>query len=525
MGRSAADDGGRPAKGDIGGGGEGRQAGALSNPGGARQAAAAGMGGAGADAQPQRRGRWADETPPCDRMQDDGGSAYADEDAGWNEEDMEDEDEFDGSNAWEDRPTEEDLKSRWLQACRAVRALEKMEKGDDEPSSALLAARNARDTAERAWRDMLTPKPVSLRLGYAQKKFDKAQRAVDKAMQELQQFEEDVDLRRGELREAVEAAERRRDTRQEELDALHQEAGDLAGGRGRTRDDGGGHRVSDMLAKELQALVELLEEGSEARGRANLLIAKVATVAARDEQSHYNIHTDGEDANEDEGADFQAVARRGRGPRRAEAEQAPSKGYTWDTNAHGRWSRQKGATGGGGCGAATNTANGNTGKGSTSADGSDMPRPGCAQEPSDGFPQPMAAAGARGRKNARGHDDVALNHPCWESHRGEDEVRDVSVEADGDDAARAAELKLEQDAAIAAAQKANATFGDEASMQIAGQLYARKVQQVVDRAKAAGVAPASDGKALIELTPHDLNEWVRSVLAPLEAEAAETKEL
>ncbi len=104
-------------------------------------------------------------------MQDGEESAYADEDAAWDgDEDMEDGEELDGPTGWDYRPTAEDLKSRWLQECRAVKALVKAEKGGDEASSALLAARNARDEAERRWRNMLTPKPVSLRMGYAQKK-------------------------------------------------------------------------------------------------------------------------------------------------------------------------------------------------------------------------------------------------------------------------------------------------------------------------------------------------------------------
>ncbi len=99
------------------------------------------------------------------------------------------------------------------------------------------------------------------------------------------------------------------------------------------------------------------------------------------------------------------------------------------------------------------------------------------------------------------------------------------MESGGDDAIRAAKLKQEQDAAMEAAREAKATFGDEASMHIAGQLYAHKAQLVVERAKAVGIEPTSGGKSLIELTPHEFNAWIQHTLAPAEGEAAETKEL
>ncbi len=216
----------------------------------------AGTGGAGIDGNQQhRRGRWADETPPCDRMQEDDDSAYADDDACWEEDADEGAEEYEASNAWEHQPSVEELKARWLHECRAVKTLEKVEKGTDAPSAALSAARGARDAAEQEWRDRLAPKPVSLRLGYAQRKLDKAQRALDKASQDLQQFEDEVKLRRDQLWEAVATAEGRRDTRQEELDALHREAGELAGDRDRAKSHNGVNKVSDMVAKDLQAIV------------------------------------------------------------------------------------------------------------------------------------------------------------------------------------------------------------------------------------------------------------------------------
>ncbi len=101
-----------------------------------------------------------------------------------------------------------------------------------------------------------------------------------------------------------------------------------------------------------------------------------------------------------------------------------------------------------------------------------------------------------------------------------------SVEGAGDDAARALKLKQEQDAVIQATGVARAKFGDEASMHIAGQLYARKVEAPKKRAKATGVAPAAGGKELIQLTLEELNAWIESILKPAEGrEDEETKKL
>ncbi len=111
--------------------------------------------GKGTAAAMPRRGRWADSCPPCDRMaQDDDNSEYADEDAYWEG------DEGEEGDGWGWQPTPEDLKSRWLQECRAVRALERAEWDCTETSAALLAARGARDRAEQRWKDARDPKQV-----------------------------------------------------------------------------------------------------------------------------------------------------------------------------------------------------------------------------------------------------------------------------------------------------------------------------------------------------------------------------
>ncbi len=446
---------------------------------------------------------------------------------------MDDAEDFDDDDACTGRPTAEDLRSRWLQECRAVKALEALERterGTLGPSSALVAARSARDDAERCWRELLTPKPVAVRMGYAQKKYDRAQRAVDKAYQELRDFDEEVERRRAELQEAAKRAEDRRDARQEALDDLHQEAGELASQR-KEHGSADGNRVRELVAKELQAFVESLEEGSDARGRANLLLAKVASVVDREEYQQYSICTDGEDAcGNDEGA-YQAVTRRARASQRPQVGQGQQRAVAWNANAQGRWNRHSVITVTNGFSELAEAAVPRAGSGGEHAGRADdtshvKPVEPSTQEAAGASAATAAVAtGGKGRKNPRDHSDDVPQPPSGKSHRGEDEEVVVSVDAAGDDAARAAKLKQEQDAAIAAAREVGATFGDDASVQIAGQLYAHKVQLLAERAKAAGIEPSCDGKPLIGLSPHDLNKWVQGVLAPAEANGKEGMDL
>ncbi len=456
-----------------------------------------------------RRPRWADDSPPCDHGDDmDDTSDYADRDAQWEQEEEDGDDGEDGY--WTSTPSPEDLRSRWQLECKAVKALERVEKPGGTPSSALQAARAARDRAEAEWRSALVPKPVSIRLGYAQRKLDKAQRAVERAEREIQCFEEEAQRRREELQHAVDAASRRRDGRQRELDDLHREAGRIAESgepRGYAVDasDARGCKFRDDVAEGLRALIEAIDEGSAARGMANLLLAKLASDDSGDSQCQsYNICTDGEDG--DGGAPFQVVTRRGRAAGGARPGQAEQGRATWTPGPSGRWNRQR----------------------SDANDGDEHDRPAAARS-CDATPTPTetdadaaaATAAAVPRAGATGRGTRSREgeqpQPPAKSHRGEDDPQMQSVEADGDDMRRALKLKEEQDAAIAAARDANASFGDQASMQIAGQLYAHKVDLVRQRAAAIGVEPMADGTPLIGLAPERLNAWVKEVLAPAEA--------
>ncbi len=500
--------------------------------------AAAVVGGSGGAA----RARWSDDEPPCDTAFGcgDEGSEYADADAVWEEDDAE-EDDNDLDDAWQRQPTSEDLRSRWMQEVRAVRALERVERDEPAPSSALLAARATRDRAEKDWRQSLEIRPVAIRMANVQRKADRAKRAVDKAAHDIDVFEEEMRCRRQALQEALDRAKDRYDGRLRQLDVLHREAGDLAAanaeGEYAARPAGGkAERLVNILTSEMQAIIELLDEGSEARGRANLILARVAAAeaeaSAESEHQHFSIYTDAEDASAGEG--YSTVAHRGRRGGARDTATATRRGPTWTPAANGRWNRFKPlddddddmcivegtgdvGTRGAGCDEPRGQVSAVAAKGTA---GKGMETQGQAG-PSDG---------RETRQRKGGHppsgDDGEVQQRPNKSHRGHDVATMPSVESAGDDAARALRLKQEQDAVIQATVAARASFGDEASMHIAGQLYAQKVEALKGRARATGIAPTVAGRELIQLSPEELNEWVEKTLMPAEGkEEEETKEL
>ncbi len=135
------------------------------------------------------RGRWADQTPPCDMANnDDDESMYADDDAAW--EDLE-EDERQAEVDGDEEPEPEHLRQLWEQEGKAVRLLE--QQGLPDTSPVLIAAREARDRSEENWRKAKKPQPLAVRMGWMQKKVDRAAKALERARLVYEAFEEEVD--------------------------------------------------------------------------------------------------------------------------------------------------------------------------------------------------------------------------------------------------------------------------------------------------------------------------------------------
>ncbi len=457
----------------------------------------------------------------------------------------------------------EDLRQAWLAECRAVKTLEAQ--GRHAGSAALAAAREARDEAEATWRSAVGPKPVSIRMGRAQQRLDKAAKALERARLDLEEYVEETDRKCAEYRRRIEAAEERYKLRAEQLDELHAEAGELASvaaGAGTGRKTEG--EVCGMVAAELQALAESLEEGSDAWGRVNLILAKVASTAGGGSPQQFDIG-DEEDSKGgcgmagrrcggrgDGGAALWAEDPSGRWNRRATAaERGTSAGASGDgwqfpkkpfrqpgKGGHAQRDSPTGAASSGGPAAPAGgvpTSQGDNVDGDCGVAGVEAA---LAPPPVGGVLAPVAGgnsavavgdnakgSGRTGKPRRRGDDEEA-NDPPHKSHRGEDEVVDASVELGGDDAARAQKLMQEQAVAMWAAKNAQSILGDETSRAIAGQLYAHKVQLVERRARDVGVDPkAEDGKSLVDLTPEEFTAWIQKVLEPAEKEASEAKEL
>ncbi len=509
----------------------------------------------------QRRPRWADDVPPCDRREEDDDDVYMDADALDADAEPEEE-EWDDDGQDELEATPEQLRQTWLAECRAVKALESQ--GRHSASAALAAARDARDEAEAAWRRAMGPTPVSVRMGRAQQRLDKAARALEKSRLDLVAFDEEMDKRRAALQQRIDEAEDRYWARSGQLDELHAEAGELAAGTAaahaaRRAGDG----ACDDVAADLQALAESLPEESEARCSVNLILAKLASVAGPSGPQRFDIADAGQGGRDGArmaeqpnggGADGNArwtedstgrwnrraaFALEGKGPCaddggwqcpkkpvRISGGKASSQGSNFTGAASSGWNAAPLDDGSGHLGGCTGGEQGEAPTTGLLGPSEVSGEPSQAAEAAAGAENdPASRNGARpGQGRKRGGDADACSHQ--KSHRGEDIVLETSVETGGDDAARAAQLQKEQEIAIWAARNAQAIFGDESSRAIAGQLYAHKVQAVVQRARELGVDPrAEDGRELLELAPEDFTKWVQAVLEPAEKGAAEAREL
>ncbi len=515
----------------------------------------------------QRRPRWADDEVPYDWGRGGGGGddeedEYMDIDAA--DADRAEDDEAagdEGDAAW---ASPEELRQAWLAECRAVKALEGQ--GRHGGSAALAAAKEARDAAEASWRKAVGPKPVSIRMARAQQRLDRAAKTLERARLDLEEFEEEADRKRDELRRRIDEAEERYWSRSGQLDELHAEAGELAtsaagANASRRADDA----VCGMVAAELQVLAESLDEGSETRGRVNLILAKMATAASGSAPQQFDIGDEGGGC----GGDGVAEQRGGKGGKGGAA--------LWAEDPSGRWNRRGAAAGRRECtdtdddgwqvprrpirqvgqkgrmqvqdsaGAASSgcgdtqggkpSAPTQRGGGADGGGGNAVVGGGQVPPPAEGGLAPVVS-GEHAAKNGddardggkpgkpRRREDGEEGNPHPKSHRGEDEIQESSVELGGDDAARAQKLMQEQAVAIWAARNAQSIFGDDTSRAIAGQLYAHKVQLVERRAHDVGVVPKTeDGKSLVDLAPEDFTAWVQKVLEPAEKEAKETKEL
>ncbi len=187
-----------------------------------------------------------------------------------------DEDDDDGAEA-EPEPTA--LRQRWQQEIVVVKQLARQGIKPDHP--AMVAACEARDEAEKKWREAKSPAPLATRLGWAQKKLDRAIGIQAETRLEMVELEKDFNAKWAVLQARMEEDSERVNKRRRQLQTVQEEAGGSATQRLR---GGGGEAVRkacDTLRHTVApALVELAEQlgtGTEAWATVNGLLSTLSS--------------------------------------------------------------------------------------------------------------------------------------------------------------------------------------------------------------------------------------------------------
>ncbi len=116
---------------------------------------------------------------PWDRAEVDEGEEYLEDDMAWEaEEEEECGDDQPAQEEDDTEPSPQELRAIWVQECRIVKQM--VHQGCPETSAAFMAACAARDEAEARWRKAKKPQLISVRMGWAQRNLDKAERALTK---------------------------------------------------------------------------------------------------------------------------------------------------------------------------------------------------------------------------------------------------------------------------------------------------------------------------------------------------------
>ncbi len=431
----------------------------------------------GADTVMDSRPRWSDADS------DDG--MYA-------EDDLEEGDHADDGHRDDDEPDPQRLRSIFEAHARAVRDLEKRSKADggvEDP--ALRTLRDARDEAERVWRNAKAPVPLSVRMGRAQAKLEKATAAVSKARYAIEEFDEWVDQRRAELVQKAEEARQWYLWRDQQMDALHAEAAEK--NNGKTNGGGGlGGRGVDMSGRiigdwlpQVQALLEHVQGNPEIEERLSALAAGMQD-AGQELQQTKGDSAECFDIGDGEAETWGCA---GGGPgSNAPAAAGNTKGGTtaWRPEGTGRWARA------------------DTAREARRTDGTDSIG-GAASAAAEATA--ATAPGNASAGNKRGADEPADDDAkSAVRQKTEAEAREEA------DRRKAAELLQQQGAAIAAQQASHEAgeggFGSQAAQSAAAQQFLKDVCTAVERARHLGIEPKADGKELVELSPMELTQWV-----------------
>ncbi len=447
--------------------------------------------GAKTSSPPPTRPRWADEeeTDGEDYMLDD---VEAEEAEGEGEHEVQ----------VDDDPGPQ-LRAKYNAYAKAVREMEKRMRGDTE-NPALVTLRDARDQAEKAWREAKTPAPLSTRMGRAQTKLDRAEAALARARHAVDSFDEWVDAQRKDLLQRVEDADQWYRWRQHQMDELHEEAGGRVQLKtGATDAMLGRHsavseRIMGGWLPAVQALLEHVQGNPEIEEKLACIAADMQSAGqelAADRTSTAEQYDIGGDDNSQWGVSRER-ADDTPGDTSASGHDATTMAAAgWRPEGPGRWARNKGDS---------DRNNVPTTEPSSRHDGDGGTTPPAT---AGGDAGPIGqAAGATTTGNKRGAAEQPTEAKGPVRQKTDAEAREEL------DRRRAAELLQQQHLAIEA-QKAShdagaGGFGSETAQTVAAQHFLAQVCKAVEQARTMGVEPRAGNRQLVELSPEELKQWV-----------------
>ncbi len=184
-----------------------------------------------------------------------------------------------GDEEAEGQPTVADLQQCWHQEIALVKRLRGQGISDQHP--AMRAACDARDSAERAWRGAKEPAPISVRLGRAQSKLDRAIALQGEARARMLEEERAYKERLEALRADLDECTSRVNLRRQQLQEVQSELGSQGPTRGRMQRAQleAIRRVHSTICAEvgptIAGLVEQLDTGAPAWTALNGLLGKL----------------------------------------------------------------------------------------------------------------------------------------------------------------------------------------------------------------------------------------------------------
>ncbi len=189
----------------------------------------------------------------------------------------------DGEDSGTQGPTPGELHRAWQDEVAVVRQLKSQGLAPEHP--AMRAAGEARDAAEKAWREAKDPVPASVRLARAQAKLDRALELQGESHRALCEYEAQHKERLAALRTRLEEDRDRVRARRVQLEAVQAEVGAGANGGHCIAEQGAAARevhtaICQTVAPTIAALVEQLDTSTPAWSVLNGLLGTLSTSTA-----------------------------------------------------------------------------------------------------------------------------------------------------------------------------------------------------------------------------------------------------